>query len=142
MYKRQLYKSADYTLDNAKEDGEDGFTVDVTVKPFLIFEGLDDELNAKLEEIAANMTEVPSDEEINEMVYQAMYDIISPKPVSYTHLDVYKRQTFYLMQVRDGVFGQYCNIIGSDQFRKTVVYLRVNMIRTSCQNDATITGFI
>ena len=74
-----LYKSADYTLDNAKEDGEDGFTVDVTVKPFLIFEGLDDELNAKLEEIAANMTEVPSDEEINEMVYQAMYDIISPK---------------------------------------------------------------
>ena len=42
-------------------------------------EGLDDELNAKLEEIAANMTEVPSDEEINEMVYQAMYDIISPK---------------------------------------------------------------
>ena len=74
-----LYKSADYTLDNAKEDGEDGFTVDVTVKPFRIFEGLDDELNAKLEEIAANMTEVPSDEEINEMVYQAMYDIISPK---------------------------------------------------------------
>ena len=74
-----LYKSADYTLDNAKEDGEDGFTVDVTVKPFLIFEGLDDELNTKLEEIAANMTEVPSDEEINEMVYQAMYDIISPK---------------------------------------------------------------
>lgn len=67
------------SLDNAKEDGEDGFTVDVTVKPFLIFEGLDDELNAKLEEIAANMTEVPSDEEINEMVYQAMYDIISPK---------------------------------------------------------------
>ena len=66
-------------LDNAKEDGEDGFTVDVTVKPFRIFEGLDDELNAKLEEIAANMTEVPSDEEINEMVYQAMYDIISPK---------------------------------------------------------------
>ena len=74
-----LYKNADYTLDNAKEDGDDGFTVDVTVKPFLIFEGLDEELNAKLEELAANMTEVPSDEEINELVYQAMYDIMAPK---------------------------------------------------------------
>ena len=55
-----LYKSADYTLDNAKEDGEDGFTVDVTVKPFRIFEGLDDELNAKLEEIAEYIKLDPS----------------------------------------------------------------------------------
>ena len=74
-----LYKSAKYTLGEAKEDGDDGFTVVVTVEPFTIFDGLDTELTAKLEELAANLSENPTDEEINELVYQAMYDLMIAK---------------------------------------------------------------
>ena len=36
------------------------------------------------------------------------------------------------MKVRNGVLSQYGNTIGIDQFRDTVVDLRVNMVWTSC----------
>ena len=42
------------------------------------------------------------------------------------------QRAFHLMKVRNGVLSQYGNTIGIDQFRDTVVDLRVNMVWTSC----------
>ena len=46
------------------------------------------------------------------------------------------------MKMGDGVLCQYCNIVGCDQFRESMVDFRVNMIRTSRQNDTTVAGLI
>ena len=52
------------------------------------------------------------------------------------------QRAFYLMKMGDGVLCQYCNIVGCDQFRESMVDFRVNMIRTSRQNDTTVAGLI
>lgn len=73
-----IYKSADYTLDDAKEDGEDGFTIDVKIKPFTLFNGMEEELQTAVQEKAAAMSEL-TDAEVDELVYQTMYDLLSAK---------------------------------------------------------------
>ena len=46
------------------------------------------------------------------------------------------------IQVGDGIFCKHCDVIRVDQFRNPVVYLRVNMIRASGQDDAPVAGLI
>lgn len=76
---RQLFADilsiSKYEVGEAKEDG-DGFTVEVTVEPFLMFNGLDQELLPLLEtEEAQTLT----DEEIEPYVFQKMYELMSSK---------------------------------------------------------------
>ena len=47
----------------------------------------------------------------------------------------YDQRAFYLMQMGDGIFGQNCKSVGCNQFRNTVVDLRVNMIWTAGKYD-------
>ena len=37
----------------------------------------------------------------------------------------------YLMQMGNGIFRQHCNAVGIDQFRYTMIDLRVNMVWTA-----------
>ncbi len=74
-----LYGQAKYSLADAVEDGADGYTIDVTVHPFTVFDGFEDEVLAELEERASGLTTMPTDEEVNEMVFQAMYDLLKVK---------------------------------------------------------------
>jgi hypothetical protein len=74
-----LYKGAKYELGDAEEDGDDGFTIDVTVEPFTLFDGLDTALVEELEKATADMTEEPSAEEANELIYQSMYNLLSER---------------------------------------------------------------
>ena len=76
---KDMYGQANYTLAEAVEDGADGYTIDVTVCPFTVFDGLEDELMTVVEDLASNLTTVPTDQEINEMVFQAMYDLLSAR---------------------------------------------------------------
>ena len=76
---RQLFADilsiSKYEVGEAKEDG-DGFTVEVTVEPFLMFNDLEQELPPFLEtENAQTMT----DEELEQLVYQKMYELMSSK---------------------------------------------------------------
>lgn len=65
-----------YTVGEAKEDG-DGFTVEVSVEPFTMFDSLQDDLiNAINTEEAAALT---TEDEMNTFVYQKMYDLMSAK---------------------------------------------------------------
>lgn len=71
-----LAKKVDYKIGDVKEADDDAYTVDVKIKP-LMLEGLDDQVMSAVEEEIADITEVPSQEEINELVYGKMYDVLT-----------------------------------------------------------------
>lgn len=80
---RQLFKDmlaqAKYEVGDATEGENDGFVVEVSAEPFTAFDGLQDEVVNAVQAEMANITDIsqmPSDEEINEMVFQKMYDIL------------------------------------------------------------------
>ncbi len=71
-----LHNISKYTIGAAEEDG-DGFTVDVTVQPFSMFDGIDQSLvDAINTDEARAMT---TDEQINQFIFQKMYDLISSR---------------------------------------------------------------
>lgn len=98
-----LYKSANYTLAEPVEDGEDGYTIEVTIEPFTIFDGLEEELMTAVEELAANLTEIPTEDEINEMVYQAMYDLLAARVENMVYGDPVT-VTLHVLPDEDGVY--------------------------------------
>ena len=70
-----LLALAEYEVTGAEEDGE-GFTVTVSYKPFTGFNDLEGRMMSAVEEMSASLSEMPTEDEINELVYQSMYDII------------------------------------------------------------------
>ena len=76
---RQLFADllsiSKYEVGEAKEDG-DGFTVEVTVEPFIMFNDLQQELGPMLESEEAQAL---ADEEIEQYIYQKMYELMSSK---------------------------------------------------------------
>ena len=66
-------------MGSATEEEDDGFVVEVSAEPFTAFDGLQDEVMSAVEAEIANITDIsqiPSQDEINEMVFQKMYDIL------------------------------------------------------------------
>ena len=61
-----------------EEDG-DGFAVEVTYQAYTGWNELDAELETVLTDIASSMTGMPSDEEINEIVYEEMLKLVQQK---------------------------------------------------------------
>ncbi|MEZ3485870.1 MAG: hypothetical protein K1W22_04555 [Lachnospiraceae bacterium] len=80
---RQLFldmiKQAKYEVGEAKEAGDKAYTVDVTVEPFIAFEGLQSEVQAAVTEEVQNLAETPDQNTIQEMVFQKMYDLMAQK---------------------------------------------------------------
>ena len=74
-----MVKHAKYEVGEAKESDNDAYTIDITVEPFIAFEGIQEEVTASLTEEISNMTEIPSDEELNQMVFQRMYDLMAAR---------------------------------------------------------------
>ena len=79
---RQLFldmaKQAKYSLGDVSEI-ENGYEIEVTVEPFTGMSNLETELTDALMADLASVTEIPSEEEINEMTMQKMYDLLSEK---------------------------------------------------------------
>lgn len=80
---RQLFQDmlaqAKYEVGSATEGEDDVFVVEVSAEPFTAFDGLQDEVMSAVEAEMANITDIsqlPSQDEINEMVFQKMYDIL------------------------------------------------------------------
>ena len=46
-----------------------------------------------------------------------------------------------MTQVADGILAQYGDAVRIDELWNTVVNLRINMIRTSAEDDAHLSGF-
>ncbi|QDW75574.1 hypothetical protein FND36_07680 [Lachnospiraceae bacterium KGMB03038] len=79
---RQLFldmaKQAKYSLGDVSEI-ENGYEIEVTVEPFTGMSNLETELTDALMADLASVTEIPSEEELNEMTMQKMYDLLSEK---------------------------------------------------------------
>ena len=53
----------------------------------------------------------------------------------------YIQRAFYLRQMGNRILCQDCDSVGCDQFRNSVVDLRINVIRTAAENDTGTSGF-
>ncbi len=89
---RQLFldmiKQANYEVGEAKEAGDKAYTVDVTVKPFAGFDGLQAEVEAaSMAEMESGNVDLNDQNAINEMVFQKMYEIMAGKVASPTYGD-------------------------------------------------------
>lgn len=83
---RQLFKDmlaeAKYTVADAEEEKDNGFTVEVSAEPFTAFDGLLDEVMGAVQSEMENITDtsgLPSDDQINAMVFQKMYDLLAQR---------------------------------------------------------------
>lgn len=83
---KKIFKQTKYTVGEAEEGDDDIFTVPVEVETLQLFEGIEEELTAYQEELTAElMTQVaetgvmPEDEELNEKVFQHLYDYLNEK---------------------------------------------------------------
>lgn len=70
-----LLALANYEVTGA-EESENGFAVEVTYEPFTGYENLDAELETVLTDIASSMTEMPTDEEINQIVFEEVLKLV------------------------------------------------------------------
>lgn len=99
---RQLFADilsiSKYTVGEAKEDG-DGFTVEVTVEPFLMFDNLQQEL---LELLGTEEAMELADDEIESFVFQKMYELMSSKLASPEYGDP-ETVTVHIQPDKDGV---------------------------------------
>lgn len=77
-------KQVKYTVGEAAETEENGYTIDISVEPILLFDSTYDEFQKKAEEYAAEISngvmdgrEMPSDDEIQDHVYQTYYEVLT-----------------------------------------------------------------
>lgn len=73
-----LLALAKYEVKDAAEEG-DGYAVEVSYEPYVGMQNLDQDLNAALEEITVSISDIQSEEELNEMVYQKVLEILQQK---------------------------------------------------------------
>lgn len=73
-----LAKQAKYSVGEAKET-DNGFEIPVTVEPFGGMEDLETELTDLLMEKIKGIDGTPSEEELNELTMQTMYDLVAEK---------------------------------------------------------------
>lgn len=80
LYK-DIYKKAKYTVTGAeKMKDKDGYTVTVEVEQMTgLFDGLEDEVTNRVMEEMANLTPDTTEDEINELVFQTMYDVLQER---------------------------------------------------------------
>lgn len=73
-----LLALAKYEVKDAAEDG-DGYAVEVSYEPYIGAQNIEQDINAALEEITASLTEIESEEELSEMVFQKVLEILQQK---------------------------------------------------------------
>lgn len=82
---RQLFldlaKQAKYSLGEATEI-ENGYEIEVTIEPFIGMNDLENELTSILMQDLAAAAEIPTEEELNQMTMQTLYDLLSEKVAS------------------------------------------------------------
>lgn len=86
---KDIYAKSKYKVTGSeKMEGKDGFVVTVEVEQMTgLFNGLQDELMTEVETYMSGLTEMPSEEEINNTVYQMMLDLMNARLDSITYKD-------------------------------------------------------
>lgn len=88
LYK-DIYKKAKYTVTGAeKMDGKDGYTVTVEVEQMTgLFDDLQDEVTNRVMDEIENLSADTTEEELNELVFQIMYDVLQERIDSISYND-------------------------------------------------------
>lgn len=73
-----LLALAKYEVKGATEDG-DGYAVEVSYEPYIGTQTIEQDVSAALEEITASLSEIQSEEELNEMVFQKVLEVLQQK---------------------------------------------------------------
>lgn len=91
---RQLFKDmltlAEYEVGDVTEEEDGSFTVSVTAKPLTAFEGLEAEVTEAVQAELSGITDIsqiPGQDEINQMVFQKMYESLKKRMESPTYGD-------------------------------------------------------
>lgn len=88
LYK-DIYKKAKYTVTGAeKMDGKDGYTVTVEVEQMTgLFDDLQDEVTNRVMDEMGNLSADTTEDELNELVFQLMYDVLQERVDSISYND-------------------------------------------------------
>lgn len=91
---RQLFKDmltlAEYEVGDVTEEEDGSFMVSVTAKPLTAFEGLEAEVTEAVQAELSGITDIsqiPGQDEINQMVFQKMYESLKKRMESPTYGD-------------------------------------------------------
>lgn len=100
---KDLAKQAKYSIGDAKET-DNGFEVTVTVEPFNGFEGIEDKFNEVVAAEAEKIDPSTSAEEINELLFQKMYDLMAEAVANPTYGET-TTVTLHVVADSEGVYS-------------------------------------
>ncbi len=88
LYK-DIYKKAKYTVTGAeKMKDKDGYTVTVEVEQMTgLFDDLENEVTSRVMDEMANLSPDTTEDELNELVFQTMYDVLQERMDSISYKD-------------------------------------------------------
>lgn len=104
-------KQVKYTVGEAAEGEGDGYTIDVSVEPILLFDNTYEEFQKKAEEYAAEISnnvmkgeEMPSDEEIQNQIYQTYYEVLTEELDAGLTYGEAKNITVHINKTEEGIY--------------------------------------
>lgn len=104
-------KQVKYTVGEAADAEGGGYTIDISVEPILLFDNTYDEFQKKAEEYAAEISnrvmngeEMPSDDEIQNHVYQTYYDVLTEELDAGLAYGEAKNITVHINKTEEGVY--------------------------------------
>ncbi len=107
----ETVKQVKYTVGEAAEGEEDGYTVKIAVEPILLFDDTYEEFQRKAEEYAADISnnvmnggEMPTDDEIQNQVYQTYYDVLTEELNAGLTYGEAENITVHICKTEEGVY--------------------------------------
>lgn len=99
-----------YTVGEAAEE-EDGYTIDISVEPILLFDNTYEDFQKKAGEYADEISnsvmkggEMPSDEEIQNQIYQTYYDVLTEELDAGLTYGGAENITVHIHKTEDGIY--------------------------------------
>lgn len=103
-------KQVKYTVGEAVEE-EDGYMIDISVEPILLFDNTYEVFQKKAEEYAAEISnnvmkgeEMPSDEEIQNHIYQTYYEVLAEELEGDLSYGEAESITVHIYKTEDGIY--------------------------------------
>lgn len=107
----ETVKQVKYTVGEATEGDGDNYTVEIAVEPILLFDDTYEEFQKQAEEYAAEISndvmnggEMPSDEEIQNHVYQTYYDVLTEEMNTGLTYGEAENITVHINKTEEGVY--------------------------------------
>ena len=107
----ETVKQVKYTVGEAADAEDGGYTIDISVEPILLFDNTYDEFQKKAEEYAAEISnhvmsgeEMPSDDEIQNHIYQTYYDVLTKELDAGLAYGEAENITVHINRTEDGAY--------------------------------------